>query len=157
MQHGLDVESETCPSAKVINMPKGPNGEKRPADAIGCAVTVARIATGEQEDTAYVAPNRRKSGLAGAKARMESVDGKRRSEIATEAAKARWKGDRTMAMNVSMAKNRLYGDDGLKVSDFKLFPGSSADVTPDQRADQVNKILAQLEAGDFEEVTEYED
>lgn len=157
MQHGRVSKSGFCPSWKVINMPRGPNGEKRPADVIGCAVNVARVATGEQEDTTYVAPNRRKSGLAGAKARMESVGGKRRSEIATEAAKARWKGDRTMAMNVSMAKNRLYGDEGIKVSDFKLFPGSSTDVTPDQRADQVNKILAQLEAGDFEEVTEYED
>lgn len=32
-------------------MPKGPRGEKRPADAIGLAVLVGRIATGEAEDT----------------------------------------------------------------------------------------------------------
>ncbi len=31
-------------------MPKGPNGEKRPADAIGLAVMVGKIATGEIED-----------------------------------------------------------------------------------------------------------
>ena len=31
-------------------MPKGPNGQKRPADAIGLAVLVGRIATGEVED-----------------------------------------------------------------------------------------------------------
>ena len=31
-------------------MPKRPNGEKRPADAIGLAVMVGRIATGEVED-----------------------------------------------------------------------------------------------------------
>ena len=31
-------------------MPKGPKGEKRPADVIGAAVMVARIATGEIED-----------------------------------------------------------------------------------------------------------
>ena len=31
-------------------MPKRPNGEKRPADAIGLAVMVCRIATGEVED-----------------------------------------------------------------------------------------------------------
>lgn len=71
-------------------MPKGPNGEKRPADAIGCAVMVARIATGEEEDTSYVSKNRRKSGVAGAKARMESTDAERRSEIAKKAAEARW-------------------------------------------------------------------
>ena len=32
-------------------MPKGPNGQKRPADAVGLAVMVGRIATGEIEDT----------------------------------------------------------------------------------------------------------
>jgi len=33
-------------------MPKGPNGQKRPADAIGLAVMAPRIATGEIEDIA---------------------------------------------------------------------------------------------------------
>jgi hypothetical protein len=32
-------------------MPRGPKGEKRPADVIGNAVHVIRIATGEVEDT----------------------------------------------------------------------------------------------------------
>lgn len=31
-------------------MPKGPDGQKRPADAIGLAVMVGKIATGEIED-----------------------------------------------------------------------------------------------------------
>ena len=31
-------------------MPKGPRGENRPADAIGLAVHIGRIATGEIED-----------------------------------------------------------------------------------------------------------
>jgi hypothetical protein len=31
-------------------MPRGPKGEKRPADGIGAAVMVGRIATGEIED-----------------------------------------------------------------------------------------------------------
>ncbi len=31
-------------------MPKGPKGEKRPADVVGAAVMVAKIATGEVED-----------------------------------------------------------------------------------------------------------
>ena len=35
-------------------MPKGPNGEKRPADAVGLAVLIGKIATGEVED---VVPN----------------------------------------------------------------------------------------------------
>ena len=32
-------------------MPRGPNGEYRPSDAVGCAVMVAKIATREIEDT----------------------------------------------------------------------------------------------------------
>ena len=31
-------------------MPKGPKGEKRPADVIGAAVKVMKIATGEVEE-----------------------------------------------------------------------------------------------------------
>ncbi len=38
-------------------MPKGPKGEKRPADVIGAAVKVMKIATGEIEDeTSPTAP-----------------------------------------------------------------------------------------------------
>jgi hypothetical protein len=31
-------------------MPKGPKGEKRPADTVGAAIKAARIATGEEEE-----------------------------------------------------------------------------------------------------------
>ena len=31
-------------------MPKGPQGQKRPADVVGNAVKVMRIATGEEEE-----------------------------------------------------------------------------------------------------------
>ena len=31
-------------------MPKGPHGQRRPADVIGAAVMVGRIATGDIED-----------------------------------------------------------------------------------------------------------
>lgn len=72
-------------------MPKGPQGQKRPADLIGCAVTVARIATGEIEDEGYSAPAKRNSGLAGAKARNESLTPERRAEIARKAANSRWR------------------------------------------------------------------
>ncbi len=72
-------------------MPKGPNGQKRPADTIGMSTMVARIATREEEDTSYTSQNRRKSGIAGAKARMKNTSAEERSEIATKAAEARWK------------------------------------------------------------------
>ncbi len=40
-------------------MPKGPKGEKRPADVIGAAVKVMKIATGEPNRTKAPRHNRR--------------------------------------------------------------------------------------------------
>ena len=73
-----------------LDMPKGPQGQKRPADVIGCAVHVARIATGEIEDTAYRQPNKAKGGKAGGRARSASLDPDRKRETAKIAAAARW-------------------------------------------------------------------
>jgi len=69
-------------------MPRGPNGEKRPADVVGCAVTVAKIATGEIEDTTTKKSGRVRSGYAGAKARAEKLTKEERREIAKKAAAA---------------------------------------------------------------------
>lgn len=72
-------------------MPKGPNGEKRPADAVGLAVMIGKIATGEVEDTREILSSAgAELGRKGGKARAASISGQRRSEIAREAAKARW-------------------------------------------------------------------
>ncbi len=72
-------------------MPKGPNGQTRPADVIGNAVHIARIATGEIEETGLKHPAKRASGLAGAKARQENTTEAQRREIAEMAAISRWK------------------------------------------------------------------
>ena len=75
-------------------MPKGPKGQKRPADVIGNAVKVMRIATGEEtEDMPDDGkdPAAKSLGSRGGKARAEALSAKRRSEIAKSAAKARWK------------------------------------------------------------------
>jgi len=73
------------------DMPKGPKGERRPADTHACAVMVAKIAPGEIEDTPGPAPGRRRSGLAGAKARTEKLTSEERRGIAKKAAAARWR------------------------------------------------------------------
>jgi hypothetical protein len=75
-------------------MPRGPRGEKRPADVIGNAVKVMRIATGEE--TEELETDRAKSAAAelgsrGGKARAARISPARRREIATKAARARWK------------------------------------------------------------------
>jgi hypothetical protein len=74
-------------------MPKGPRGEKRPADVIGNAVHVMRIATGEVEDTQRPLETEanRKGGLKGGRARAKALSARKRAEIAKLAAEARWK------------------------------------------------------------------
>ncbi|WP_412562230.1 hypothetical protein [Thalassobius sp. MITS945101] len=62
-----------------------------------------------------------------------------------------------MANQLELAQNRLFGADGLGVSDFKMYPGTSREVSKAQFAEQINKVLAQVEAGDYELVEEYED
>ena len=74
-------------------MPRGSKGEKRPADAVGAAVMVAKIATGEIEDTAEDDGKNKAAqalGRLGGQARAKKLTDKQRSEIARKAAKARW-------------------------------------------------------------------
>jgi hypothetical protein len=73
-------------------MPKGPQGQNRPADVIGNAVRVMQIATGEAEDTPRDPAKEyaRKGGLKGGKSRATKLSQKRRTEIASKAALTRW-------------------------------------------------------------------
>lgn len=71
-------------------MPKGPQGQKRPADVIGNAVHVMRIATGEIEDAPSKVPARANGGKKGGPARAEFLSPEKRKQIAENAAKARW-------------------------------------------------------------------
>ena len=74
-------------------MPKGPQGQKRPADVIGAAVMVAKIATGEIEEDIERAV-RARPGQGRPEGRH--ARGKRwpaeRSAVAKKAAGARWRG-----------------------------------------------------------------
>jgi hypothetical protein len=77
-------------------MPSGPKGEKRPADVIGAAIMVGRIATGEIEEGDGAPPDDGKDpaavalGRKGGKARADALSSTKRSEIAKKAAKSRW-------------------------------------------------------------------
>jgi hypothetical protein len=74
-------------------MPRGPKSEKRPADVIGNAIHVMRIATGEIEETLTEDGKNAAAvalGRMGGKARAEGMTAKRRKEIAKKAAATRW-------------------------------------------------------------------
>jgi hypothetical protein len=75
-------------------MPTGPKGERRPADVIGNAVRVMRIATGEESETVPADdgkdPAAKALGAKGGAARAKGMTPERRTQIAKEAAKKRW-------------------------------------------------------------------
>ena len=75
-------------------MPKGPKGEKRPADVIGNAIKVARIATGEETDVVVGDDGKDAAavslGKRGGRARAEALSQKKRTDIAKKAAAKRW-------------------------------------------------------------------
>jgi hypothetical protein len=71
-------------------MPTGPRGEHRPADLIGAAIRVAKIATGEITEETREPSGKVRSGHAGAKARAQSLSKEERSAVARKAAAARW-------------------------------------------------------------------
>ena len=74
-------------------MPLGPKGEKRPADVIGNAVKVMRIATGEEVET--VADKDKDAGAValgkkGGAARAARLSPEKKTAIAKRAADKRW-------------------------------------------------------------------
>ena len=75
-------------------MPRGPKGEKRPADVIGNAVHVMRIAVGEETDPLPdddgKDPAAKALGKKGGAARAAKMSPARRTEIAKKAATKRW-------------------------------------------------------------------
>lgn len=74
-------------------MPTGPKGQKRPADVIGNAVKVMRIATGEEADDVIDDGKdaaAKELGRKGGKKRAANLSPERRAEIARKAAASRW-------------------------------------------------------------------
>ena len=72
-------------------MPKGPKGEMRPANVIGCAVHVAPYChRRDSRKTKATVPARAAGGRIGGRKRAKCLSEKRRAEIARAAAEARW-------------------------------------------------------------------
>lgn len=71
-------------------MPKVPQDQKRPAEVIGAAICVARIATGEEAEDQPATGAAAKLGREGGKKRAANMTPERRSENAKKAAAKRW-------------------------------------------------------------------
>ena len=111
-------------------MPKGPQGQKRPADGIGCAVLVGKIATGEeQEEVAYATASK---GSAGGKARAQHLSDGERTTIAKAGAAARWSTKESVVMT---ERNRLmaalFDRPGKEHIDVKFFVVVGLEAVPE--------------------------
>jgi hypothetical protein len=75
-------------------LPKGPQGQKRPADTVANAIRVAKILTGEIEEHTGADDGKDKAaqalGKKGGAARRDRLSPERRAEIARAAAAKRW-------------------------------------------------------------------
>jgi hypothetical protein len=83
-----DMGKSACRAALVTKHPK------RPRDFSQAAKLVIDVATGHVEDRAQPVPlTKREAAELGGKKRAETLPKHRRSEIASKAAKTRWKSD----------------------------------------------------------------
>jgi len=74
-----------------VPVPKGPQGQKRPADVTQNAVLVMKIATGQIDETPKAKTAAEESGSKGGKVRASKLSQEQRSQIARKAAAKRWK------------------------------------------------------------------
>lgn len=133
-------------------MPEGPNGQKRPADVIGCAVLVGKIATGEEVEVTGG-----KVGSAGGRARADVLSASRRSAIAAKAAKARWnkEDDRELELKMtelSLLKRELFGNPDSAIADIKFYPGESQEHSIEEIAGAIRAAIADVQAGNGEDI-----
>lgn len=57
-----------------------------------------------------------------------------------------------MATHMKNAQELLFGTDGLGISNFKMFPGTSRDVTPEMIAAEIAKAITEVASGAGQEL-----
>ena len=130
-------------------MPSGPQGQKRPADAIARAVMVARIATGEVEDDGYVIPLHKDKGEAGGKARASKLSTDERSRIAKVAATKRWKNrsDEMTEENQLLRSLFANGEHGRVHQNVKFLRGDAEDISLHDFEECASSAFIQVDSG----------
>lgn len=106
---------------------------------------VGRIATGEIEDATS-----RIGRSVGGQARAMSLSPKKRKEIASAAAKARWQNGKELELNMSelsLLKQELFGNPGNAISDIKFYPGESRECSIEEIAGSIRAAITSVENG----------
>ena len=125
-------------------MPKGPQGQKRPADAVANAVMVAQIATGEVlEEVDYATSEK---GSYGGKARAKHLSSEKRQSIARAAAQARWNKERRVNMTQQeRLMTALFDNPHREHVDIKFWLGGGIDVTSEDLCREAANMLEQMD------------
>lgn len=55
--------------------------------------------------------------------------------------------------HLEVLKNKLFDADAMNVSNVKLYPGGDREAAGEEMAEQLLKAIAQIEAGDAEDIT----
>lgn len=127
-------------------MPKGPNGQKRPADVIGAAVMVGRIATGEEVEEVAYASSEAKRGSAGGKARAQRLSEGERQRIAKAGAEAKWNKERRAEMTSrERLTAALFDNPQREHVDIKFCVLPGMDLTAEQLCDEAVSMLEHMD------------
>lgn len=130
-------------------MPRGPQGQKRPADVIGNAVTIGRIATGELSEEVDYAASETRAGSAGGNARAKRLSPQARKSIAKAAAEARWSDERRADMtNKERLMAALFENPQREHVDIKFFVGGAVDIAEEDFCGEALKMLEQMDNGE---------
>jgi anthranilate/para-aminobenzoate synthase component I len=62
-----------------------------------------------------------------------------------------------MSHHIQLAQKRLFDKGSSGLTNLKLFPGTSRDTTSEQFAEQINRVVSQIDAGDFSVVNVADD
>ena len=126
-------------------MPKGPNGQKRPADAIGLAVHVGKIATGEADEEAdYVASNAERAS-AGGKARAQHLSKGELQQIAKARAEAGWNKRSKEMTEQSRLMRALFEHADREHVDIKFLRGPAGNLTTENICHEANSAIFQID------------
>ena len=125
-------------------MPKGPQGQKRPADTVGSAVKVSQIAMGEVSDEAEFTASEK--GSSGCKARAKRLSSEQRQSIARATAQARWNEERRVSMTQQeRLMTALFENPHREHVDIKFWLGGGIDVTSEDLCREAANMLEQMD------------
>ena len=136
-------------------MPKGPSGQKRPADALGLSVCAGEIVTGEAGEEVAYAVSKTGRASAGGNARAQHLSKDERSKIAKADAEARWNERRVNMTNKERLMEALFDNPQREHVDIKFFLGGGVEITEEALCGEAVKMLDQMDAGEGD--TEFEE